>query len=229
MFVAACSKPCRVGVSFISSNLTQIHARSGSHCLGWSHRSPMRNFQLKTVLKAPLLDEMASVYLLKLITWKRLSSIYKIPCAHDHYEANSAKHWISITLFLQGLNLLLTACFSTALPWTLSSHCIYFYRSIFHEKIGLISSIFAGKSMMARPEEQRLRWTEEEDRMLFECKSRNLDLPWPNIAELAGLSRSGKSCRERWKNHLDPDVKRGKFSKGEDDSIICFQSLYGNR
>ena len=55
------------------------------------------------------------------------------------------------TLFLQGLNLLLTACFSMALPWFLSRHCIYFSCSIFHENfIGLISSIFAGKSMMCR-------------------------------------------------------------------------------
>ena len=70
------------------------------------------------------------------------------------------------TLFLQGLNLLLTACFSMALPWFLSRHCIYFSCSIFHENfIGLISSIFAGKSMMVRSEEQR---PEEEDRMLFE-------------------------------------------------------------
>nr|CAN63939.1 hypothetical protein VITISV_040828 [Vitis vinifera] len=81
---------------------------------------------------------------------------------------------------------------------------------------------------MARPEEQRLRWTEEEDRMLFECKSRNLDLPWPNIAELAGLSRSGKSCRERWKNHLDPNVKRGNFSQEEDETIIRLHSSHEN-
>ena len=83
--------------------------------------------------------------------------------------------------------------------------------------------------MMARPMQERPRWTEVDDWVLFECKRTNLDLPWPDIAKLTELGRSGKSCRERWKNHLDPDVKRGKFSKGEDDSIICFQSLYGNR
>ncbi|WKA06160.1 hypothetical protein VitviT2T_024076 [Vitis vinifera] len=84
------------------------------------------------------------------------------------------------------------------------------------------------KSMMARPEEQRPRWTEEEDRMLFECKGRNLDLPWPDIAELAGLSRSGKSCRDRWKNHLDPNVKRGNFSQEEDETIIRLHSSHEN-
>ncbi|XP_034711352.1 transcription factor MYB10-like [Vitis riparia] len=55
-----------------------------------------------------------------------------------------------------------------------------------------------------------------------------MDLPWPDIAKLTELDRSGKSCRERWKYHLDPDVKIENFSQEEDDSIVCFQSLYGN-
>ncbi|KAL6320063.1 hypothetical protein AAG906_004460 [Vitis piasezkii] len=59
--------------------------------------------------------------------------------------------------------------------------------------------------MMARAEEQRPRWTEEEDHKLIECKSRNPHLSWPNIAMLAGLERSGKSCRERWNNSLTED------------------------
>ncbi|XP_019081453.1 transcription factor MYB53-like [Vitis vinifera] len=96
-------------------------------------------------------------------------------------------------------------------------------------------------------------WTKEEDQKLFECKSKNRHLSWPEIAmltelersrkrcrernpdlhrpdipTLAGLSRSGKSCTERWNNHLDPNVKRENFSQEEDDAIICFQSLYGN-
>ncbi|RVW71250.1 hypothetical protein CK203_058813 [Vitis vinifera] len=38
--------------------------------------------------------------------------------SYDHYEASSAKHWITSTLFLQGLNLLFTACFHWGeLPW----------------------------------------------------------------------------------------------------------------
>ncbi|XP_034710215.1 transcription factor TT2-like [Vitis riparia] len=81
---------------------------------------------------------------------------------------------------------------------------------------------------MARPEQQRPRWTEEEDRVLFECKSRNKNQPWPDIAKLAGLSRSGKSCRERWKNHLEPKVKRGNFSQEEDETIIRLHSSHGN-
>ncbi|XP_034711393.1 transcription factor MYB58-like [Vitis riparia] len=33
------------------------------------------------------------------------------------------------------------------------------------------------------------------------------------MATLAGLSRSGKSCTERWNNHLDPNAKRENFSQ----------------
>ena len=117
---------------------------------------------------------------------------YKFPCAlwSKLSQALDINHFVS-----SSLNLLLTACFSMALPWFLSSHCIYFSCSMSHENfIGLISSIFAGKSMMVRPEEQTPRWTtKEEDQRVFECQCRNPD---PDIAKLTGLSGSGKSCRE---------------------------------
>ena len=161
--------------------------------------SPMIEFRTQTDIKACVLNDMASVYLLKRIINRRQLSCINFPPKVNHYEASSAKHWITITLFLQGLNLLFTACYSTGLRWFLSS-------SMFDGKfIELIFSIFAGKSMMARAEEQRPRWTEEEDHKLIECKSRNPHLSWPNIAMLAGLERSGKSCRERWNNSLTED------------------------
>jgi len=39
---------------------------------------------------------------------------------------------------------------------------------------------------------------------------------------IAGLQRCGKSCRLRWINYLRPDLKRGMFSKQEEDLIIIF-------
>ncbi|WKA06179.1 hypothetical protein VitviT2T_024094 [Vitis vinifera] len=136
----------------------------------------MIEFRTQTDIKAWVLNEIASVYLLKRIINRRQLSCINFPPKINHYEASSAKHRITITLFLQG------------------------------------------KSMMARPEEQRPRWTEEEDHKLIECKSRNPHLSWPNIAMLAGLERSGKSCRERWNNSLT-----------EDNTITRLQRLYGNR
>ncbi|XP_050262410.1 transcription factor MYB1-like isoform X2 [Quercus robur] len=43
-----------------------------------------------------------------------------------------------------------------------------------------------------------------------------------------GLRRCGKSCRLRWLNYLRPDIKRGNFSKDEEDLIIKLHKLLGN-
>ncbi|GJW87046.1 putative homeodomain-like protein [Tanacetum coccineum] len=50
---------------------------------------------------------------------------------------------------------------------------------------------------------------------------------WSHMLDFDGLSRSGKSCRLRWMNYLRPNVKRGKFSKEEEEIILVF-ILLGN-
>jgi hypothetical protein len=42
-------------------------------------------------------------------------------------------------------------------------------------------------------------------------------------------SRNGKQCRERYRNHLDPNVKRSKWSKEEDALIISLHKEHGKR
>lgn len=44
-----------------------------------------------------------------------------------------------------------------------------------------------------------------------------------------GLQRCGKSCRLRWTNYLRPDIKRGKFTLQEEQTIIQLHALLGNR
>ena len=44
-----------------------------------------------------------------------------------------------------------------------------------------------------------------------------------------GLLRCGKSCRLRWINYLRPDLKRGNFSKEEEETIIRLHEVLGNR
>lgn len=46
---------------------------------------------------------------------------------------------------------------------------------------------------------------------------------------LIGLQRCGKSCRLRWTNYLRPDIKRGRFSLEEEDTIIQLHSIMGNK
>ena len=45
----------------------------------------------------------------------------------------------------------------------------------------------------------------------------------------AGLERCGKSCRLRWTNYLRPDIKRGRFSFEEEETIIQLHSILGNK
>jgi hypothetical protein len=46
---------------------------------------------------------------------------------------------------------------------------------------------------------------------------------------LTGLNRCGKSCRLRWTNYLRPDIKRGKFSPEEEQTILQLHSILGNK
>lgn len=41
--------------------------------------------------------------------------------------------------------------------------------------------------------------------------------------------RVGKQCRERWHNHLNPDVKKSSWTKEEDLVIYKAHCMLGNR
>jgi len=58
-------------------------------------------------------------------------------------------------------------------------------------------------------------------------KKRTGDIKWTEIAEdIRG--RNGKQCRERWYNHLRPDLKKGEWTKEEDERVALLQQKYGN-
>ncbi|CAM9137546.1 unnamed protein product, partial [Discosporangium mesarthrocarpum] len=54
------------------------------------------------------------------------------------------------------------------------------------------------------------------------------DVKWREVAELLP-GRIGKQCRERWFNHLDPAVKKSKWSEEEDRILFEAQACLGNR
>ncbi|CAH8381310.1 unnamed protein product [Eruca vesicaria subsp. sativa] len=72
-------------------------------------------------------------------------------------------------------------------------------------------------------------WTEEEDQKLVTYINKYGTGDWRFLPHKAGLQRCGKSCRLRWLNYLRPGVKKGKFSPQEEEAIINFQSILGNR
>ncbi|PON31969.1 Octamer-binding transcription factor, partial [Parasponia andersonii] len=43
------------------------------------------------------------------------------------------------------------------------------------------------------------------------------------------LQRNGKSCRLRWINYLRPGLKRGTFSKQEEETILTLHHMLGNK
>ncbi|XP_074358686.1 uncharacterized protein LOC141697996 [Apium graveolens] len=75
----------------------------------------------------------------------------------------------------------------------------------------------------------RGRWTAEEDDILTKYIQANGEGKWSCLPKNAGLLRCGKSCRLRWVNYLKSDLKRGKFSTHEDETIIKLHSSLGNR
>lgn len=62
-------------------------------------------------------------------------------------------------------------------------------------------------------------WTREEDETIIEFIKVNGETKWTQLARLIG-HRTGKQCRERWKNNLDPTVSKSKWTEEEDRLII---------
>ncbi|XP_077224705.1 transcription factor MYB93-like [Tasmannia lanceolata] len=72
-------------------------------------------------------------------------------------------------------------------------------------------------------------WTPEEDQKLVHHIQKDGHGSWRALPKLAGLNRCGKSCRLRWTNYLRPDIKRGKFSTEEEQTILNLHSILGNK
>ncbi|KAL4289987.1 hypothetical protein GQ457_14G010360 [Hibiscus cannabinus] len=72
-------------------------------------------------------------------------------------------------------------------------------------------------------------WTPEEDQKLIDYIQKHGYGNWRTLPKNAGLQRCGKSCRLRWNNYLRPDIKRGRFSFEEEETIIQLHSVLGNK
>lgn len=71
-------------------------------------------------------------------------------------------------------------------------------------------------------------WTPEEDEILYKMVVHYGAENWSQIAKyLPG--RIGKQCRERWHNHLNPNIKKERWTEEEDKIIIRAHDQYGNQ
>jgi hypothetical protein len=70
-------------------------------------------------------------------------------------------------------------------------------------------------------------WTPEEDSIVIECIKAGI-AKWSAIASrLPG--RFGKQCRERWHNHLDPNVKQTPWTTEEDALLVNAHAELGDQ
>lgn len=70
-------------------------------------------------------------------------------------------------------------------------------------------------------------WTKEEDQKIINFVNQNGTHNWGKLASLLP-GRIGKQCRERWRNHLDPNINHNPWTHEEDDELIRLHQLYGN-
>ncbi|XP_076915272.1 uncharacterized protein LOC143574567 [Bidens hawaiensis] len=72
------------------------------------------------------------------------------------------------------------------------------------------------------------QWTDAEDSKLITLVNEHGERKWASIAEkMAG--RAGKQCRERWRNHLRPDIKKDTWCEEEVRMLIEAHQKVGNK
>ncbi|KAM9774816.1 myb-related protein A isoform 2-T2 [Syngnathus typhle] len=101
----------------------------------------------------------------------------------------------------------------------------------------LIASYFPGRTdgqcqhrwqKVLNPELVKGPWTKEEDQKVIDLVHKYGPKRWSVIAKhLQG--RIGKQCRERWHNHLNPEVKKSSWTQEEDRIIYEAHRRLGNR
>ncbi|KAI4354490.1 hypothetical protein L6164_003345 [Bauhinia variegata] len=78
------------------------------------------------------------------------------------------------------------------------------------------------------PELVKGPWTQEEDDKIVELVSKYGPTKWSLIAKsLPG--RIGKQCRERWHNHLNPEIKKDAWTLEEELALMNAHRLHGNK
>ncbi|KAF1861148.1 hypothetical protein Lal_00000567 [Lupinus albus] len=81
----------------------------------------------------------------------------------------------------------------------------------------------------AKPKHRKGLWSPEEDNKLRNHILNHGHGCWSSVSIKAGLQRNGKSCRLRWINYLRPGLKKGMFSKQEEETILTLHSMLGNK
>nr|ADB84641.1 Myb transcription factor [Oryza sativa Japonica Group]CAD22534.1 transcription factor myb [Oryza sativa] len=71
-------------------------------------------------------------------------------------------------------------------------------------------------------------WTQEEDDQIIDLVKKYGPTKWSVIAK-ALPGRIGKQCRERWHNHLNPEIRKDAWTTEEEQALINAHRIYGNK
>lgn len=78
------------------------------------------------------------------------------------------------------------------------------------------------------PELVKGPWSKEEDEIIIRLVEQYGAKKWSTIAQhLPG--RIGKQCRERWHNHLNPNINKEAWTQEEEIALIQAHQVYGNK
>ncbi|XP_050378183.1 transcription factor MYB98-like [Argentina anserina] len=100
-----------------------------------------------------------------------------------------------------------------------------------HKGTSRLSAIArAGSAIKGRKKNNVVKgqWTIDEDRVLVQLVEQYGVRKWCHIAQMLP-GRIGKQCRERWHNHLRPDIKKDAWSEEEDKILIQAHGEIGNK
>jgi hypothetical protein len=70
-------------------------------------------------------------------------------------------------------------------------------------------------------------WTRQEDEVIIQYVQTYGNQSWTKLSQLLP-GRIGKQCRERWFNHLNPDLSRGQWTPEEDQRLLAIHEEFGN-
>ncbi|EFJ15461.1 hypothetical protein SELMODRAFT_118412 [Selaginella moellendorffii] len=72
------------------------------------------------------------------------------------------------------------------------------------------------------------QWSLAEDKSLVKLVKQYGTRRWSLISTFMA-NRSGKQCRERWVNHLQPDIRKEGWTKEEEELLVQAHSYFGNK
>ncbi|XP_011620089.2 v-myb avian myeloblastosis viral oncogene homolog-like 2a isoform X3 [Takifugu rubripes] len=83
-------------------------------------------------------------------------------------------------------------------------------------------------NMHLDPTASKSYWTKDEDEKIAELVTKYGTINWPLISKHM-IWRTAKQCRERWQNHLDPQIKKSAWTTEEELIVYKAHLVLGNR